>query len=355
MGDYSAAVVGATGYTGVELIGILADHPHFTVTVATARDDAGALLSALYPALLETDADIALAPLDTFDPGTVDVVFLAVPHTTAMHLAPGILDGGARVIDLSADFRLRDRALYEQYYGVGHSAASLLDEAVYALPELVEHHKIAGARLLACPGCYPTATALAAAPLYRCGLAEPGESLIVDAKSGVSGAGRKASLAMQYCAVDESVGAYKVAAHQHTPEIEQTLSALADAAVAVTFVPHLVAMKRGILATVYASLAATSPASPADARQVHDAFATTYAHEPFVTVLPLGQQPKTSSVTGTNQAQIGVAVDERSSRAIITCAIDNLGKGAASQAVQVANIAYGLDQSCGLETFRTII
>ncbi|MCL2492046.1 MAG: N-acetyl-gamma-glutamyl-phosphate reductase [Coriobacteriia bacterium] len=350
MEKYQAAVVGATGFTGVELVSILATHPNFELASAFSRQDSGAQLSDLYPALVERDADITLSPMSDLDGADFDVVFLAVPHTCAMGLVPSLLGSGAKVVDLSADFRLKDIPAFEHWYGVEHTVAELVDRSIYALPELVAHEMIAGAQLISCPGCYPTATALAAAPLLRSTLAKDDAVVIIDAKSGVSGAGRKASLATQFCPVDESVSAYKVAAHQHTPEIEQTLSGVADRPVALTFTPHLIPMKRGILSTVYIACEKDT-----DVRDVFQLYQDAYTDEPFVQVLALGAQPKTSSVTGTNNAQIGVAFDKRTNIAIITCAIDNLGKGASSQAIQVANIAFGLDQEVGLTAFRSIV
>jgi len=350
MKTYKAAVIGATGFTGVELISILSSHPAFELAVATARCDAGARLSGIYPALLGTDADALLTPLEEFDPEAVDVVFLAVPHTSAMNLVPRLVEAGVKVVDLSADFRIKDVASYEQWYGVEHTAPQYLEQSVYALPELTPHEAIAQAQLLSCPGCYPTATALAAAPLLSSSYAQSGLPVIVDAKSGVSGAGRKAADTTQYCAVDESVNAYKVAAHQHTPEIEQTLSAVAGHRVSVSFAPHLIPMKRGLLSTVYIPCKEGITAD-----DVLRPYGAAYEHEPFITVLPLGQQPKTANVTGTNNVQIGVAFDKRTNMAIITCALDNLGKGASTQAIQVANISFGLDQAMGLDVFRSIV
>ena len=350
MNKHTTAVIGATGYTGVELVSILAAHPAFEMAAAVSREHAASPLSALYPALTGTDADLTLTDLAVFDPGSVEVVFLAVPHTTAMDQVATLREAGVRVIDLSADYRLEDAALYEQWYDVAHRDVTHLSEAVYALPELTAHDAITAASILACPGCYPTASALAAAPLLASTLAQRDAPVIVDAKSGISGAGRKATEATSYCAIDESVSAYKVAAHQHTPEIEQTLSAAANRPVAVTFTPHLMPMKRGILATVY--IRCTDDATVG---AIHAIYETAYADEPFITVLPLGQQPRTADVTGTNNAQIGVAFDKRTETAILTCAIDNLGKGASSQAVQVANIAFGLDQATGLQPFRSIV
>ncbi|MCL2818757.1 MAG: N-acetyl-gamma-glutamyl-phosphate reductase [Actinomycetia bacterium] len=350
MKKYKAAVVGATGFTGVELVSILTDHPRFELVAATSRDEAGTPLSTIYPALSGTEAEITLQATDTFDPNSVEVVFLAVPHTTAMDLVATLVDSNVKIVDLSADYRLKDAFAYEQWYGVPHQTAHLLEHAVYALPELTSHETIGQAHLLSCPGCYPTATALAAAPLLESSHVDPSAPVIVDAKSGVSGAGRKASEATQYATIDESVYAYRVTTHQHTPEIEQMLASIAGREVGVVFTPHLIPMKRGILSTVYISVDKTLTED-----ELFDLYQAAYSDEPFVTVLPQAQQPKTMSVAGTNHAQIGLALDSRTDTAIITCAIDNLGKGASSQAVQVANISFGLDQTAGLQPYRSIV
>jgi len=350
MKKYKVAIIGATGFTGVELISILSSHPAFDVTIATARRDAGAFLSDIYPALKGTKADIVLTPVEELNPSKVDIVFLAVPHTSAMGIAEKLLRSHVTVIDLSADFRLKDPQVYQSWYGVAHLAPALLEQAVYALPELTPHEKISSAKLLSCPGCYPTATALAAAPLLGSPSFGADASLIVDAKSGVSGAGRPACATTHYCAIDESVSAYKAAMHQHTPEIEQMLSSVARREVAVTFVPHLIPMKRGLLSTVYIPCHTGTTA-----QGVYHRYASAYKDKPFVTVLELGQQPRTASVTGSNHAHIGIAYDARTDTAIVTCAIDNLGKGASAQAIQVANISKGIPQTTGLETYRSIV
>jgi len=335
-----AAVVGGAGYTGIELVRLLSAHPDFEVAAVTSATDAGRAVDDLYPAL----AGCGLTFEEPDVPGLAcrtDVVFLAVPHTAALDLAPDFLDAGVRVFDLSADFRLKDARVYEAWYETPHTSPDLLVSAVYGLPEL-GRDGLSGAHLVACPGCYPTATILAAAPAIEAGLASA-DRVIVDAKSGVSGAGRSTTAATHYCSANEAVSAYKVASHRHTPEIAQALSEVAGSPVRVAFTPHLVPMTRGLLSTVY--LDAAPGLRAADAVE---AYRTRYDGEPFITVHPEGRMPSTREVTGTNRAHIGVAVDADSGTLIVTCAIDNLIKGSGGQAIQCANIALGLDETAGL-------
>lgn len=342
-------VVGATGYAGAELVGALAHHPVFHLEIATSTTEAGSRLSDFYPVLRGTSADIVLSSPDELDPAQLEIVFLAVPHTSAMALVPSLIEGGAKVVDLSADFRLKDAASYEEWYKVPHSAPQYLEQAVYALPEL-KSDAIAQAQLLACPGCYPTASALACMPLLKGGYAMRNAPIIIDAKSGVSGAGRGATATTHFCNADSALAPYKATTHQHTPEIEQTLSTAAGEPVTVTFVPHLVPMKRGLLSTAYIVCGHSLTLE-----ELHAIYADAYADNPFVQVLPTGTMPSTSAVVGTNNAHIGVAFDQRSKVAVVACAIDNLGKGAALQAIQVANIACGLDQTAGLTVIGQVV
>jgi N-acetyl-gamma-glutamyl-phosphate reductase len=334
-----AVVVGGAGYTGVELVRLLLGHPGFEIVAVTSAADAGRRVEDLYPALagcglVFVEPDVrALA-------ATADVAFLAVPHTAALALAPALLESGMKVFDLSADYRLKDPAIYEEWYDAEHTSPALLDRAVYGLPEL-GRDALRGADLVACPGCYPTATLLAAAPAFEAGLAT-GLRVIVDAKSGVSGAGRSASAVTHYCSANESVSPYKVGSHRHTPEIAQALAGFAGAPVAVTFTPHLVPMTRGLLSTVY--LEASAGLRTADVVEV---YRSRYADEPFVTVHPEGRMPSTHEVSGTNRAHIGLAVDAASTL-VVACAIDNLVKGSGGQALQCANIALGMDETAGL-------
>ncbi len=341
------AVVGGAGYTGIELVRILLDHPEFEVVAVTSAADAGRAVDDLYPAL--SGCGLVFEEPDV--PGlacSVDVAFLAVPHTAALDLVPRFLDSGAKVFDLSADFRLKDRTVYEAWYETTHTAPHLLSEAVYGLPEL-GRDSLRGAKLVACPGCYPTATILAAAPAIEAGLALP-DRIVVDAKSGVSGAGRSLTAATHYASVNEAVSPYKVGSHRHTPEIVQALSEIAGSPVRVAFAPHLVPMTRGLLSTVY--LEATSGLT---ARDAVEAYHNRYSGEPFITVHPEGRMPSTREVAGTNRAHIGVAVDEAAGTLVIACAIDNLVKGSGGQAIQCANIALGLDETAGLMTRGPVV
>ncbi len=342
-----AAVIGAAGYTGIETVRLLLGHPGIALTVVTSAADAGRGVEDVYPAL--AGCGLVFEDPDVCDiAGNADVAFLAVPHTASMALTPALLDAGLTVIDLSADFRLKDAAVYEAWYGTPHTSPQLLERAVYGLPEITRS-SLAGAKLVACAGCYPTASALAAAPAIEAGLVADGP-VTIDAKSGVSGAGRKPSPGNLYCAADESVLPYKVGSHRHTPEIAQTLSAVAGGPVAVCFAPHLVPMSRGLLATAY--LRAAEGLSAADAV---DAYRARYADEPFVTVHPEGRMPSTREVAGTNRAHIGLAVDAESGTLVVACAIDNLVKGSGGQAIQCANIALGLDETAGLASFGPVV
>lgn len=334
------AVVGASGYTGAELLRLLLNHGGVEVTCVTARQHAGSPVASVFPSLLGR-TQLVCEPLE---PSAVaaraDLVFTALPHESAMAAIPDILAAGARVIDLSADYRLRDPAVYAAWYAP-HTSPELLAEAVYGLPELYRE-QIRGARLVANPGCYPTSVALALAPLLKAGLIDPA-SLIIDSKSGTSGAGRAAKLDSLYCEVNEGFKAYGVGKHRHTPEIEQTLSALAGTPVVVSFTPHLLPVNRGILSTCYATL--TTPTTTEDLLGLFDGF---YQNEPFVRVHPPGSLPNVAYVRGSNYCDLGLVCDPRTNRIIVVATIDNLVKGAAGQAVQNMNLLLGLDESAGL-------
>jgi N-acetyl-gamma-glutamyl-phosphate reductase len=338
----NAAVVGAAGYTGAELMRFIAGHPDLELAAATSAADAGRRVDDVYPAL----AGVGLKFTEP-DPAAIsavaDVAFLAVPHTAAMSVAAQLLAAGVTVVDLSADFRLTDVEVYERWYDATHTAPDLLIEAVYGLPELGAREALAGARLVACPGCYPTATLLAAAPALDAELVVAGSRVIADAKSGVSGAGRTPSAASHFCSADGAVSPYKVAAHRHVPEIAQELARIAGAPVPLTFAPHLVPMDRGLLSTVY-----LEAAESVTAESLQEAYRDFYEGEPFVRVHGAGRMPSTAEVRGSNRAHIGVAFDADAGVIIVACAIDNLGKGAAGQAVQCANIALGLPETAGL-------
>jgi len=336
------AIVGASGYTGVELLRILHSHPEVAVTCVTSEQSAGRPVSDVFPTL-RGRIDI---PLENLEPagiaGKVDIVFTALPHKAAMVVVPTFLKMGKQVVDLSADYRLRDPEVYGRWYDK-HLNPELLPDAVYGLPEL-RRAAIREASLVANPGCYPTSVILGLAPLLKGKVVDP-ESIVVDAKSGVSGAGRAARVDSLYCEVNEGFRAYGVGGtHRHIPEIEQELSILAGVELAVSFTPHLVPMDRGILSTIYAN--PLRKVSASDLLALYGAF---YDGEPFVRVLPEGIFPSTGHVRGSNFCDIGVAVDERTGRVIVVSAIDNLVKGAAGQAVQNMNLMCGLPETLGLD------
>ncbi|MBK9367156.1 MAG: N-acetyl-gamma-glutamyl-phosphate reductase [Deltaproteobacteria bacterium] len=327
------AIVGASGYTGVELVRLLDAHPNATLTHVSAESAAGKPLSASWSGLLGVD-DRLVEPFDVAAiRAAADVVFLGLPHTVSARYAPALLDAGLTVIDLGADFRFRDAATYERAYGIVHPAPELCAQAVYGLVEK-NRALLPGARLIAAPGCYPTATALAALPLIEAGLVD---WLIADCVSGVSGAGRKPGPRNLYCEVQESVSAYSIAgAHRHRPEIEATLG------VPVTFTPHLVPMVRGMVATVH-----VRPTRPVTLAELRAAYRERYAPHPLITVRD-DAPPATADVRGTARAVVHVALDEALGVITAVCVIDNLGKGASGQAVQAMNVALGLPETAGL-------
>jgi N-acetyl-gamma-glutamyl-phosphate reductase len=338
----NVAVVGAAGYAGIEAVRLVLAHDRLQLTLATSTADEGRSVSEVYPALEGlTDLEFSLPEPDAIS-SAGDVAILAVPHTAALELAPRLLERGVIVIDLSADYRLRDAEVYEAWYGTPHTSPELILQAVFGLPEL-DRSGLSGARLVACPGCYPTATTLAALPALAAGIVT-GSRVVVDAKSGVSGAGRSATPGTHYVTVDEAVAPYKVASHRHTPEIEQALSAAAGRPVGAVFAPHLVPMSRGLLSTVYMDVADGFTAD--DALELYRSH---YADEPFVFVRPAGAMPSTAEVRGTNRASVGVAVDERTKTLVAACAIDNLVKGAAGQAVQCLNAVLGYPETEGFD------
>lgn len=336
------AVIGASGYTGVELLRLLYRHPGVTVTAVTSEQSAGKPVSSVFPSL-RGRYDGLLEPLDPLVLAEkADLVFTALPHQAAMRVVPAFLDAGLKVIDLSADYRLRDADVYAQWYEP-HTTPDLLAEAVYGLPECYRA-AIRPARLVANPGCYPTSVILALSPLLQAGLLEK-DGIIVDAKSGTSGAGRSAKVDSLYCEVNESFKAYGVGGvHRHIPEIEQELSIQANGNVCLTFTPHLVPMDRGILSTIYAA-----PRTGVSAQELQQCLESYYVQEPFVRVLPPGQLPATGFVKGSNCCDIAVTIDKRSGRVIVVSAIDNLVKGASGQAVQNMNLLLGLPETTGLE------
>lgn len=333
-------VVGATGYAGAELVRILSAHPEVEITIITSRQFAGKAFDRAYPSMtgfvnlvceeLSTDRLCERA----------DVIFIALPHKIPMEIVPGLLDRGKKVIDLSADFRFKDVSVYESVYQ-RHSSRELLEKAVYGLCE-VYYDQIKKADLVGNPGCYPTSVILPLMPVLKGGLLA-GSSIVVDSKSGVSGAGRSPSLTTHFCEVNDSFKAYKVAEHRHCPEMEEVLSRETGSPVQLTFVPHLVPMTRGMLTTIYAQL---KPGISADT--VRNCIATFYLGRPFVRLCPYNGLPDTLHVRGTNYCDIGFRIDRRNNRLILISAIDNLVKGAAGQAVQNMNIMLGLTETTGL-------
>jgi N-acetyl-gamma-glutamyl-phosphate reductase len=334
-----AGIVGGTGYTGVELLRILALHPQASIHAVTSRADAGKRVDAMYPNLRGyVDAVFSEPSVESL--GECDVVFFATPNGTAMRMARDVLARGAKLIDLAADFRLQDTAVWEQWYGEPHACPDLLQEAVYGLPE-VSRERIRTARLVANPGCYPTAVQLGFLPLLEAGLVDP-VSLIADAKSGVSGAGRKAEVPMLMSETGESFKAYGVPGHRHLPEIRQGLEQACGQPVGLTFVPHLTPMIRGIHATLYARLRSS------DAQDLQALYETRYRDEPFVDVLPAGAHPDTRNVRGSNRCQIAVHRPQGGDTVVVLAVEDNLVKGAAGQAVQNMNLMFGLEETLGL-------
>ncbi|OGP15496.1 MAG: N-acetyl-gamma-glutamyl-phosphate reductase [Deltaproteobacteria bacterium GWA2_54_12] len=334
-----AAIFGASGYTGLELLRILANHPDAKVVEATSRQYKGTPIPEVFPALRGFYDDLLFSDPEDLGSVKADVAFSAMPHGASQDVVPELLKKN-RVIDLSADFRLHDKDTYNAWYGE-HKAAHLLSEAVYGLPELYRKD-IKGARLVANPGCYPTSAILALAPLAKKGLIKTG-SAIIDSKSGVSGAGRGATLATSFVEASSGFKAYKVGSHRHTPEIEQELTIAAGGQLGVRFTPHLIPVSRGILTTAYAELNRTLSNS-----EMRDIYIEAYSNERFVRLLPDGSFPDISQVRGSNFCDIGLFID--GSRVTVVSAIDNLVKGASGQAVQNMNIMFGLDEKAALFT-----
>lgn len=332
-------IVGGTGYTGVELLRLLARHPQAEVSVVTSRGEAGRAVADLFPNLRGyISLDFEAPQLERL--AECDVVFFATPNGTAMKQVPALLEAGVKVIDLAADFRLKDADVWEQWYGMPHACPDLLDEAVYGLPEL-NREKIRTARLIANPGCYPTATTLGLLPLIKNELVDI-ERVIADAKSGVSGAGRKAQVGSLLAEAGESFKAYAVPGHRHWPEITQVLSDVAGREVGLDFVPHLLPMIRGIHVTLYSSLIS-------EVGRLQDVYEAFYRDEPFVDVLPEGAHPETRSCKGANTCRMAVHRPRDGKTVIVLSVIDNLVKGAAGQAVQNMNLMAGFEESAGLD------
>lgn len=339
------AVFGASGYSGIELLRLLLAHPRAELVAVTSRQLAGKALSAEFPRFrgvgnADTLTFSAPDPQAVKDAGA-DIAFLALPHGISVQFAGPLLDLGIKVLDLSADFRLRDAAVYREYYGHEHEAPALLGEAVYALPE-VRAEEIRQARLIACPGCYPTSILLPLIPLLREGVLS-NEPIAVSSMSGASGAGRKESVPLLFCEITGSLRSYSVPVHRHLSEIGQELAIAAGHRVPLSFVPHIVPAHSGICTTIFATLR-----SGMGLDQVESALRAAYEGKPFVRLLGRNQSPDTKNVTGTNFCDIGWAFDERADRLILLSAEDNIGKGAAGQAVQNMNIILGLPETAGL-------
>jgi N-acetyl-gamma-glutamyl-phosphate reductase len=335
-------IVGGTGYTGVELLRLLALHPYAELTVITSRGDAGLAVAELFPSL-RGFVDLTFSDPATVDLTVCDVVFFATPHGVAMSQAQALLAANVKIIDLAADFRLQDTIVFEKWYKMPHNCADILKDAVYGIPELYRE-TIKKAKVIGNPGCYPTTVLLGLAPLLELGLIDFSAPIVADCKSGVSGAGRKAEVATLFAESSDNIKAYGVAGHRHHPEINAQLNLLAGKNVDFIFVPHLIPMIRGMLSTIYVKLSAK-----ANSQDLQTLYEKRYAKEQFVDVLPAGNMPETRSVRGSNQLRI--ALHQQSNTGYLTVVVvqDNLVKGAAGQAVQNMNIMFGLEENAGLQ------
>ena len=339
------AVIGASGYSGIELLRILVRHPGAELVAVTSRQFAGKTLETVFPRFRACGPEALLKfiepDMDAVVASGAEIAFLALPHGVASEFAIGLLARGLKVIDLSADFRLRSAAVYKEFYAHEHAAPELLDEAVYALPE-VRPEAIRQARLIACPGCYPTSILLPLIPLLKAGLitADP---ISVSSMSGASGAGRNASVPLLFCEVQNSVRSYSVPSHRHLSEIGQELAIAAGREVPLSFVPHLVPTHSGICSTIFAT-----PATGVTLDQISAALQAAYADQPFIRLLGANQSPDTKNVVGTNFVDIGWALDQRAGRLILMSTEDNIGKGASGQAVQNMNLICGFEPTAGL-------
>lgn len=333
-------IVGGTGYTGVELLRLLSQHPEVSIEAITSRSEAGVKVCDMYPNLRGHYHTLSFSEPNAKTLGAMDAVFFATPHGVAHALAGELLQNGTRVIDLSADFRLRDVDEWSLWYNQPHGAPGLLNEAVYGLPEM-HREAIKSARLIAVPGCYPTAVQLGYLPLLEAGLIDSSQ-LIADCKSGVTGAGRGAKVPSLLAEASESMKAYGASGHRHLPEIRQGLSDIQGNNVGLTFVPHLTPMIRGIHATLYGQL-------QAEPQELQALFETRYANEPFVDVMPAGSHPETRSVKGVNTCRLAVHRPDNSNTVVVLSVIDNLVKGASGQAIQNLNLMFGLKETLGLD------
>jgi len=343
MQKVKAAIVGASGYSGEELVALLARHPQVEIVAVTSRQSAGQSVAEVFPRM----AGSAIAGMKFVEPSVgalkesgATTLFLALPHGLAAEFAAPLRKAGIQVVDLSADFRLKSAEVFAEFYGEKHPAPELLAESVYALPEICGDGALRGAGLLACPGCYPTSILVPLVPLLRRKLVEP-DSIVINSLSGVSGAGRKAEVALLFAECNESLRAYGVPKHRHLSEIEQELSTAFGGKVTVSFTPHLVPVTRGMISTIV-----VKPAKGADAKAVEEAWREAYTGRPFVRIVP--HLPDSKHVTNTNFIDIAVREDARTGRLLLFSAIDNLGKGAAAQAVQAFNLSQGWDEATGL-------
>ncbi len=336
---FTAAVLGATGYAGIELVRILNSHPEVEIKMLVSHSFVGKKISDVYPNFKGV-LDLVCEDLDVDKAAACDIVFTALPHGASKEVIPQLYNKGARIIDLSGDFRYDDADVYAKWYGEEHSSPEILKESVYGLCEL-HRDKIKNTRLVGNPGCYTTCSILGLAPLLANGIVKS-DNIIVDAKSGVTGAGRNSALDYSFCECTENAKAYKIATHRHTSEIEQELSKLAGEEIMISFTPHLIPQKRGILSTMYANLKEDKTTE-----ELIELYKEYYKDEYFVRVYDAGL-PETNHVAGSNFVDIGLVVDTRLKRVVVSSAIDNIGKGAAGQAVQNMNILLGLDEKTGL-------
>ncbi|SIO09364.1 N-acetyl-gamma-glutamyl-phosphate reductase [Halodesulfovibrio marinisediminis] len=344
MAQTKVGLVGVTGYTGMELMRLLQNHDHFELVRVTSRAEAGKKLRDIYPFMQGMDnGELSITEPDADDLAQAcDLVFLAVPHRTAMEIAAVLLEKGLKVVDLSADFRLRSKDEYEHWYACEHTQEGLLDKAVYGLPELYSE-AVSQAQLVANPGCYPTSAILGLYPALKEGFILK-NGIVVDSKSGTTGAGRKANVGSLFCEVSDSFKAYGLTTHRHTPEIEQELSVIAKDDITVSFNTHLLPINRGILSTIYTTLSEEMTLD-----DVHAIYEEAYRTHPWVRVLPKGKLPETKHVRGTMFCDIGLALDKRTNRLIIVSTIDNLCRGASGQALANANLMCGIDINEGLK------
>ena len=341
MSKTKVGVVGATGYTGEELVKILVGHPEVELTYVSGKEERSEKIQDIFPYLKgKVDLPCAAFSLEEVLAKT-DLIFLSLPHTISMQYVPHFLAAGKKVVDVSADYRLKDAAVYEKYYKVPHADAANLPKAVYGIPEL-HREEIKKATLIGNPGCYPTGSVLGLVPGLKAGIFDA-DTIQIDAKSGVTGAGRKAVKELSFSEVNESLKAYKLFEHQHVPEIDQELSAVAGSKVSVVFVPHLIPINRGILSTIYVKLA-----KDVDTEGLQKIYNDFYRRAPFVKVYESGKLPEVKHVANTNLCHIGMKVNQEKKLAVIVTAIDNLGKGAAGQAVQNMNLMLGLPETNGL-------